>query len=199
VIPALEPHDAAADDEEVMRRLKAEDGFGLIELMIAVTILSIALLALAAGYDQAFLALHRSSKETVATVLADRQLELYRALPYASVGLDATTVDAVTTPTDPGYDAVYATDPVLATETDVTAASCTGSPLPARCLPVQTQTGSDGRSYRVETYVVDTTDPNNTGNRWTERVLTVVVQDASSSTSPELTRMTTAFDRGPNG
>jgi prepilin-type N-terminal cleavage/methylation domain-containing protein len=198
-MPALEPRGAAADDEEVMRRLHAEDGFGLIELMIAVTILTIALLALAAGYDQAFLALHRSSKESVATALADRQLELYRSLAYDSIGLDATTVASLTTPTDPGYDAVYATDPVLASDSDVTAASCTGSPLPARCLPVQTQTGSDGRSYRIETYVVDTTDPNNTGNRWTERVLTVVVQDAGTSGHPELTRMTTAFDRGPTG
>jgi prepilin-type N-terminal cleavage/methylation domain-containing protein len=199
-MPALEPGTPAADDEEVMRRLETEEGFGLIELMIAVTVLSVALLALAAGYDQAFLALHRSSTETVATVLADRQLELYRALPYDSVGLDATTTASLTTATDPGYDARYATDAVLATDADVTAASCTGSPLLARCRPVQPQTGSDGRSYRIETYVVDTTDPNNnTGIRWTERVLTVVVQDASSSSYPELTRMTTAFDRGPTG
>lgn len=184
------------------RRIAAEEGFGLIELMVAVTVLTIALLALAAGYDQAFLSLHRASQKTVAANLADRQMELYRSLPYASIGLDAATTAAVT-------DTGYVDDPILAgdfvtdpttgvvtqlpsgTVNDVTISGCGAA---ASCLPIQQPVvGSDGRSYRLETFIRDR--PNSTGIRWVERVVTVIVQDASVSTYPEILRLTSAFDR----
>jgi prepilin-type N-terminal cleavage/methylation domain-containing protein len=196
-------------------RLAAEDGFGLIELMAALVVLTIALLALAAGYDEAFLSLHEASQKTVAAELADRQMELYRALPYTSIGLDATTTAAVGTVGDPAYDALYADDALLAgdfvtdqetgvtsqlpsgTVNDVTISGCGSA---ANCLPIQTVTGTDNRSYRIETFVRDRTDPaNNTGIRWTERVVTVIVQDAGTAGDPELLRLTSAFDRGPDG
>lgn len=182
-------------------RIESEDGFGLIELMVAVTILTVALLAIAAGYDQAFLSLHRASQESVAAQLADRQLELYRALPYASIGLDQATTSTLT-------DSLYANDPILAgdwvtdpvtgvqtqqpsgTVNDVTIAGCGAA---ANCLPVQTVTGSDHRSYRIETFVRDRL--NNTGTRWYERVVTVLVQDAGTAGDPEILRLTSAFDR----
>jgi prepilin-type N-terminal cleavage/methylation domain-containing protein len=194
--------------KRIATRLAAEDGFGLIELMAAVAILTIALLALAAGYDQAFLSLHRASQKSVASELADQQMELYRSLPYASIGLDTTTTTSVGTVGDPAYDAQYATDPILAgdivtdpvtgaqtqlpsgTVNEVTIDGCGTAP---QCLPIQTVTGSDRRSYRIETFVRDR--PNNTGIRWVERVVTVIVQDASLSSHPEILRLTSAFDR----
>lgn len=198
----------------MVARLKAEDGFGLIELMAALVVLTIALLALAAGYDEAFISLHKASQKTVAAELADKQLELYRALPYDSIGLDATATADVGTVGNADYDALYANDPILAgdfvtdqqtgvttqlpsgTVNDVTG-TCGTAP---NCLPIQTVTGTDGRSYRIETFIRDRTDPaNNTGIRWTERVVTVILQDAETAGDPELLRITSAFDRGPNG
>lgn len=183
-------------------RLAAEDGFGLIELMAALVVLTIALLALAAGYDEAFVSLHQASQKTVAADLADRQIELYRALPYDSVGLDPTATSAAASDTLYAGDAILAgdwvTDPVTGVQTqqpsgtvnDVTFAACGST---ANCLPIQTVTGSDKRSYRIETFVRDRL--NNTGTRWYERVVTVIVQDASVAADPEILRMTTAFDR----
>jgi len=178
----------------MLERLRSEDGFGLIELMVAVTILTIALLALAAGYDSAFVSLHKSSQKTVANELADRQLDLYRALPFASIGLDETATT--------GADALYSTNSILdpvqtgdpsGVANDVTITGCGTTP---NCLPVQTVTGSDGRQYRMETFIRDR--DNLTAIRWTERVVWVVVRDAAASGEPEILRLSTAFDRGPS-
>lgn len=188
-------------------RLRGDDGFGLIELLVALTILTVALLALAAGYDQAFLSLHRAAQKSVAVELADRQMELYRSLPYASIGLDSTRTAAVGDAAQPTYDALYATDPILAGDTVTDPSTGVQSQLPsgtvndvtfscgsaAQCLPVQPVTGSDGRSYRIESFVRDR--PNSTGIRWVERVVTVIVRDAAASGTPELVQLTSAFDR----
>jgi prepilin-type N-terminal cleavage/methylation domain-containing protein len=191
-------------------RAREEDGFGMIELLAAIMILSIALLALMAGYDSAFVSLHSSAQKSTAVTLGNGQLELYRSLPYASVGLDDTTTQAVGASTNPSYDSRYATnalldgdwstDPVTGllvqapsgTVNDVTFTGCGSSP---QCLPIQTVTGSDGHHYRLETFIRDR--PNSTGIRWTERVVTVIVRDASLSALPEIVRISTAFDRGP--
>jgi prepilin-type N-terminal cleavage/methylation domain-containing protein len=181
----------------VLRRLCAEDGFGLIELMIATTILVVALLALAAGYDQAFLSLHRASTKAVATELADRQLELYRSLRYAAIGLDATAYANATTTTSGTYDATYAADAAAiaaadpAAATPSTIASCGTAP---QCSPVQSAVGSDGKTYRVESFVRDVPE-SVTGVSWAERVVTVVVRDTTAAGDPEIVRETSAYDR----
>ena len=70
----------------------------------------------------------------------------------------------------------------------MTIPGCGSSP---RCQPVQTLTGGDGGRYRVETFVRDV--PGITSVRWTERIVTVVVRDATSGA--ELARLTSGFDR----
>lgn len=186
----------------------------MIEVIAAIMIISIALLALMAGYDSAFLSLHRSSQQSVASTLADQQLELYRSLPYASIGLDATRTESVGDTSNPSYDSLYATnsildgtwstdpvtgDPVQApsgTVNDVTISSC-GTTAP-NCLPIQTVTGPDGRDYRIETFVRD--DVNSSSNiRWTTRDVTVLVRDPSAAGDPEILSMQTGFDRASAG
>jgi len=194
-----------------MRRVGEERGFLMIEVVVAMVVLSIALMALMAGYDSAFVSLHNSDRKAVAGKLADTQLELYNALPFSSIGLDQATTDAVGDSSNPSYDASYATNGLLAgdwvtdpvtgdvtqepsgTVNDVEIASCGTAP---NCLPIQVVPGSDGHHYRIETYIRD--EPNSTGIRWTERDVTVVVRDADSAGMPELVRMSTAFDRGPS-
>jgi Tfp pilus assembly protein PilV len=194
----------------MLRRARAEDGFGMLELIAAVFVITIALLALMAGYDSAFVSLHNAQRKTTAATLADAQLELYRALPYASIGLDATTTSGIGDPANASYDALYSTNAVLdgdfvtdpatgvvsqdpsGTVNDVTIPGCGAS---AACSPVQTVTTPDHHSYRVETFIRDR--PGATGISWTERVVWVIVRDAGLSTEPELVRESTAFDRGP--
>jgi hypothetical protein len=179
--------------------LKCEEGQGLIELLAAMMVLSIALMALMAGYDSAFLSLHKSAQKTIASTLANQQLELYNALSYSKIGLDATTLAGIQTP-GVSYDATYVADEAsldnTANDADVTVTNCGST---ANCLPIQSVTGTDGRRYRLETFVRDITNTSVSNISWTTREVTVIVRDPSTTGSPEILRLTTAFDRGSAG
>lgn len=171
------------------RRLRQEQGFTIVELVVSMAVISIALLALLASFDQAFFSLGTAAKTNSAALLAENQLELYASLPYASIGLDSSRLAAAK-----ASDATYASDEsaLPGSGSDVTAsASCSS----AQCLPVQTLTGGDGHSYKLETFVRALVNPSTTS--WTEKVVTVVVRDLSESGSPKVATMQTAFDSGP--
>ena len=76
-------------------RMREEGGFGLIELVIAMFMLNIGILALVAAFNSGAVSLRRASHISTASALADSQMELYRALTYAQIGLDSTKVGAV--------------------------------------------------------------------------------------------------------
>jgi Tfp pilus assembly protein PilV len=76
-------------------RVTSEDGFGLIELLIAMVVMQVALLAIIGAFGAGSVALRRASMLNTAAVLADTQMELYRAMPYDAIGLD--TASAPTT------------------------------------------------------------------------------------------------------
>lgn len=192
--------------------VRDESGFMVIELSVSIVILTIALLAIMAGYDSAFVSLHKANRESTATKLANQQLELYSALTFDSIGLDHSTTSAVGNSAGPDYDALYTTNDLLAgdfvtdpvtgvvtqlpsgTVNDVVIMGCGSAP---NCLPIQTVTASDGHRYRIETFIRDR--PNSPGITWTERDVTVLVRDAQAAGEPELVRLSTAFDRGPSG
>ena len=73
----------------------SEAGFGLVELLIAMVILQIALLALVGAFGAGSVALGRASKANTAQALANQQMELYRSMTYDPIGLD--TAGAPTT------------------------------------------------------------------------------------------------------
>jgi Tfp pilus assembly protein PilE len=172
----------------VVARIREEDGMGIIELMVAVMVLSVALLALMASYDSAFASLHNSARQSAAGTLADKQLELYSALQYSAIGLDAATLNTVKS-----SDTTYTGDEAaLDNQAGAIDATITGCGTAAQCLPVQTQTGNDGRSYRVETFIRDITV---TTRR--ERFVTVIVRDSNVTGSPVLAKITVAYDSGP--
>ena len=181
------------------------------EVIAAIMILSIALLALMAGYDSAFVSLHKSSQKATAATLANQQLELYRSLPYDSIGLDKTAAQNIGDSNNAAYDQTYAANPILdgdwvpdpsdpsqeiqqpsGTVNEVMIAGCGSS---ANCSPVQDVIGPDGRHYRIETYIRDR--PNNTAITWPERVVTVVVQDDNDPNLASILQVETAFDQGP--
>jgi type II secretory pathway pseudopilin PulG len=152
----------------------------MIELLISLVVLNVALLAILGAFNSGAFAIARASQTSNASVLADKQMELYRAITYANVALDATAVTAASS------DATYNSDSAYSgTQSTRT---CTGSPLPAECNPRQEVTGPDGRAYRVDTYIVSETPPN---GRPVKRV-TVVVRKSGSSTP--LSRLNSTFD-----
>jgi Tfp pilus assembly protein PilE len=171
-------------------RLRDSEGFMLLELLAAVVILSVAILALMAGYDSAFVSLHAAAQKSSAATLADRQLELYSALSYASIGLDTTTLSSVK-----AANATYTSDEAglgnASTATDHTFACGSAT----QCLPVQTLTGSDTKSYSVETFIRDVPSLSYSGR--SERVVTIIVRDPSTTGSPNVAQMSSTFDAGP--
>ena len=171
------------------RRLRQEGGFGLLELLMAMTILNVGILAVVAAFNSGTVALRRSGAISTATVLADKQMELYRALTYGSIALDPSSIPS-TTP--------YTSDAAWAS-TQITT-SC-NTPLPPECNASQLTTGPDHRKYRVDTYVVNenpaTTYTAPTGSPHattrTLRRVTVVVRDGTNRSSV-LAREMSTFD-----
>ena len=75
-------------------RLSAEQGFGLIELLMAMVMLNVGILAIVGAFNSGIFALNRASRVTTASALADSQMELYRALTYSVIALDSNSVTA---------------------------------------------------------------------------------------------------------
>jgi Tfp pilus assembly protein PilV len=129
------------------QRLRAQEGFGLVELMISLVVLNVGILAIVAGFNGGSLALLRASETSTAATLGDKQLELYRAITYSAISLDTTAVDGTYTG-DAAYPGTRVTGPCTAP----------GSAASA-CIPTQTVNSSstppspDGRSYRIDTYI----------------------------------------------
>jgi Tfp pilus assembly protein PilV len=178
--------------------LRKNDGFLLIELLVATVVLAIAILALMAVYDSAFLSLHKAAQKTAASTLAANQLELYSASTYANIGLDSTSLTAAKSNAtynsdEAGLTVPTATDGTAATVADVALASACST---TQCLPIQTLTGSDHHSYTVETFIRDVTGAaygTATSGR-AERIVTVVVRDPNTTGTPVVAQMTSAYD-----
>jgi Tfp pilus assembly protein PilV len=162
----------------VHRRLRQEAGFGLIELLMAMTILNLGILAVVAAFNSGIVTLRRAGMTSTASVLADKQMELYRSLTYGSIALASSSIPA----TPP-----YSSDPAYSA-TQVTTA-CT-TPLPAECNASRTLNGPDRHAYRVDTYIID--DHAVVASRTVRRV-TVVVRDGQNL-GKVLARSTSTFD-----
>jgi type II secretory pathway pseudopilin PulG len=175
----------------VRKRLRQEAGFGLIELLMAMTVLNIGILTLVAAFNSGSVALRRSSAIGTATVLADKQIELYRALTYDALALDPSSIPGgAPYTTDAAYSATQATT------------TCT-TPLPDQCNASRvvdattTPASPDRKKYRVDTYIVDdhpaSTAAGQPANGRVVRKVTVVVRDGRDL-NRVLARESTSFD-----
>jgi type II secretory pathway pseudopilin PulG len=186
VIHPLEARAAAADTEPVRVRLRSQAGFGLIELLMAMVMLNIGVLAIVAAFNSGMFAINRASQISTASALADAQMELYRGLTYSAIALDSTSRASV--------DNTYKCDSALggscpnSTSGEVTT-TCTGSPN--ECNPSRIVTGADRKSYRVDTYITTTTP---TGGR-PLKLVTVVVRIAKALSARPLARVASTFDQ----
>jgi Tfp pilus assembly protein PilV len=167
-------------------RLRCEQGFGLIELLMAMVMLNIGILAIVAAFNTGIITLNRASRISTAAALADAQMELYRALTYSAIALDSTALGSV--------DNTYKCDSALgascpnSTSAEVTT-TCTGSPN--ECTPSRSVIGADRKQYRVDTYITTTTP---TGGR-SVKVVTVVVRNARALSARPFARLTSTFDQ----
>ena len=148
-------------------RLRSQQGFALIEMLVAIVVINVGLLAILLALNSGMVTLRRSAETSTASALADQQLERFRARAYPAIYLDTTSLAA----TDSTYqsDAAYSASQV--------SQAC--SPLVAACTPSQTVTGPDGRTYRVDTYIVSVVP---TGGVAVKQI-TVVVRKPGVTTS----------------
>jgi type IV pilus modification protein PilV len=163
-------------------RVRHEGGFTLVELLIAMVVLTIGILALIAAYSSGYVALNRATRVSSARLIADQQMERFRAVQYSAIQLNTTCGASCT------EDATYTGDTAYSA-----AAQVTGTCTDATCLPTQTKTGPDGKSYRLDSYIAYTcvsgtltTSPSLTcgsGNPYPVKRVTVVVR-SSSLTAP---------------
>ena len=165
---------STSDKGGVLLRLRTnQSGFGLVELLISLTILNVGLLALVASLNSGALALRRAGATSTATALADARLEYFRSLLYEPIATDA-----------PGSDSLYTG--AAPSGTAVTS-GCTGTT--EQCDPIRSVTGPDGKAYRLDTYVTLQTP---SGGREL-KLVRVIVRDGSNL-SKELVRAESTFD-----
>ncbi len=120
----------------MLRRLRSESGFLLVELLIALMLLNIGLLSIVAAFSAGSTALVHASRKATAGALADQQMELYRSLTYTAIALDQTSVNST--------DSTYGSDAALngSLGNDITTTTgCTG--VPNQCNPSRSVTGPD--------------------------------------------------------
>jgi Tfp pilus assembly protein PilV len=170
----------------MMKAPRSEEGFGLVELLIAMTVLNVGLLAIVAAFSSSAIAINRAGRVGSAAALADTQTELYRTVTYDAIGLDL----AATT------DATYKGDTVAcANGTDcsniaATSPTCPNANFPNACTPTRVARGADDHNYRVDTYIKKVTV---SGQRDTKQV-TIVVRDEEDLTLRPLARVVSVFD-----
>ena len=182
---------------DVRARLRSEDGFGLIELLMAIVMLNIGILAIVATFDSGAVALRRASHISTASALADKQMEGYRALLYAQIGFDTTQMS--------GLDNTYKCDSVLGgacpnTVTTCSSGTCADDTVPVlacgtanQCKPSWTVSGAnspDSYIYRIDSYILYKTQ----GSGRQLKQITVVVRDGYAP-SNTLARLTSTFDQ----
>jgi type II secretory pathway pseudopilin PulG len=73
----------------VLLRAREEKAFGLIELLIAMVMLNVGILALVATFQSGALAIGRSADNSNASSVADKTMEVYRALENKAIYLSA--------------------------------------------------------------------------------------------------------------
>ena len=181
----------------VFARLRSEDGFGLIELLMAMVLLNIGILAIVASFQSGAVALRRASHISTASALADQQMEGYRALLYAQIGFDTSQTS--------GLDSTYKCDSVLGascpnTVTTCSAGTCADGTVPVlacgaanTCLPRRAVSGAsspDSYAYRIDSYILYKTQAS--GRQLKQ--ITVVVRDGQTP-SKTLARLTSTFDQ----
>jgi type II secretory pathway pseudopilin PulG len=195
--------------KNVSRAATREDGQGLIELVVALTILAIGIGSLLTLLSSSALSLQRTDQKGTALVLAEKQIELYRSDGYRDIRLDDTLVAAIPAssvymtanssdstipsgatggPTGQRLDTASDSNPCLPTS-PLNPTPDNPNSLPLECLPVQTVPGPDHRQYEIDTYI-HTVQPN--GGDWVALV-TVVVRSAALPSRPILARSASSF------
>ena len=185
-----------ADSAYVHTRARDESGFGLLELLMAMVMLNIGILAIVAAFSSGNAALARANRVSTASALADKQLESYRGLIYDNIVFTTSEWNAAIADSTYTGDTAYTTNmqaPVAPKALVGTLTNCPTNVPTTSCDPSYTVTGPDHRAYRVDTYLYYDAP----GGSAQLKTVTVVVRPTSGTTRP-WARVTSTFDSSTN-
>jgi Tfp pilus assembly protein PilV len=165
----------------------------MIELLLAMSVMSIGIMAVYAMFESSTVQIKRASVVSTSAALADSEMENFRAVKYETIGLADTDVNAA--------DAIYTGDgafraissPANQTNSTVVVAKCPATPC-TNSVPTRTVTGPDGKSYRVDTYVTWQAVQSSSGTPGRNvKLVTIVVRPAGSARV--YARVSSSFDQ----
>jgi prepilin-type N-terminal cleavage/methylation domain-containing protein len=166
-------------------RCRDQGGFGLIELMIALTVLVVGVLGTVAIFESSLLHLGRATKVSTASAVGEQEMEAFRAVRYDAIGLEPVAYSAA------AGDATYTGDGACQA-TCTTAGTGDGQSVTisgSAFAPTKTVTGADGKQYRADTYILWSSIP---GGR-TVKDITVVVRELGDN-GKVWARISSSFD-----
>jgi Tfp pilus assembly protein PilV len=108
----------SARSRPLSARIRDERGFGMVELLAAMTVMLVGVLAVFSLFQAGIIQIRRASTATTAAALADAEMEKFRAIKYDTLGLDAAqTCPSGCSAADSVYkgDSAYAADSGTAT------------------------------------------------------------------------------------
>jgi len=172
-------------------RLADDSGSMLLELVLTLVFIAVAVGALMSVFASSMISLRNAGISGTAQTLVERQMEVYKTLPYPSLRLSAETI--------PDGSDVYVTRPpatvsmgFVSVTGGTTSASACVSPEHARAeCAKQTFPGPDGRTYRVDSYVIAATP---SGGRPGVKITVAVRLMSGSTPGPIKAQTTSAFD-----
>jgi type II secretory pathway pseudopilin PulG len=173
-------------------RARDESGFGMLELLMAMVMLNVGILAIVAAFSSGNAALARANRISTAGALANKQMEIYRGLKYNNIVFVTTEWNSAVADSTYTADTVYQqnmANPVAPKALVPTVSTCPANVPTTACDPSYTTTGADHRSYRVDTYLYF--DTPSFGNQL--RTVTVVVRNADDLTRT-FARVSSTFD-----
>ena len=181
-----------ADSGYVYTRAREESGFGLLELLMAMVMLNVGILAIVAAFSSGNSALARASRISTASALADKEMEIYRGADYDNIAFITSEWNSAIGDSTYTGDTVYQTNMATPPAPKALVSTLTTCPsaVPAQaCDPSFVVTGADHRKYRVDTYLYF--DTPSYGNQL--KTVTVVVRDGNSPFRT-YARVTSTFD-----
>jgi prepilin-type N-terminal cleavage/methylation domain-containing protein len=101
--------------------VRSESGMTLVELLIAMAVMSIGLAAIVAGFSSGIVTIVRAAKVSTAGAQADKKMEAFRGVSYGSIAVGSTST---TTTASNGGTYRIDTDVVLACVDNVSSPPC---------------------------------------------------------------------------
>jgi Tfp pilus assembly protein PilV len=120
------------------RRARSEAGFGMIELLAAMTVMLIGIFAVFSVFQAGIVQIRRASTVTTAAAIADSEMENFRAIKYEAIGLASSNVTSVV---GGSYGSTYTGQTFYKTDSAATTTLTSAMTASQLTIPVASGTG----------------------------------------------------------